>query len=64
MKRKKRGGLYKQPGSPHWFADYIDGSGKRRRRPRAARTRRTPSGYVPPGRSKLAGAQRSSMPIG
>ena len=31
-KRKKCGGLYRQRGSPHYFADYIDGSGKRRRR--------------------------------
>ena len=30
--RKKRGGLYKQRCSPHYFADYIDGSGNRRRR--------------------------------
>ena len=31
-KRKKRGGLYKQRGSPYWYGDYIDGVGRRRRR--------------------------------
>ncbi len=56
MKRKKRGGLYKQPaariGLPTTSTDPASAGGV----PRAARTRRTPSGYVPPGWSKLAGA--------
>jgi hypothetical protein len=30
--RKKLGGLYRQRGSPNWYADYVDSSGRRRRR--------------------------------
>lgn len=32
MRKKDRDGLYKQPGSPHWYGSYTDANGRRQRR--------------------------------
>ncbi len=37
---KRKDGLYKQRGSPYWWASYVDGNGKRRRRSTRCRRRR------------------------
>jgi len=38
--RRKRGGLYRQNGSPYWYADYVDRSGRRRRRSTGEKTKK------------------------
>lgn len=40
MQRKDRDGLYKQPGSSHWYASYTNAAGERRRRSTSTDNRR------------------------